>query len=362
MGCGPTRREITLVEPDAAVDAPVTEGPKISQVLIDERFDDGAGGTVVLQRSVFGEPLDPGDDGEVTGAVLRDNRVVIEIDQPLRASRFWVMRCNRGSPSFDPIPDDATVDDITRCTAPGLEECTAFCADKSGILTYDDGSPVISMIMYDDGNGDPDDVEFGVRITCEGANILINGSGATLGLDRPDGLLEVQPPFAVSVPYLRSSSMCELSFHDEVVGFDDKRVCAPPGGDLSSPCSAPGEPIRFQTGPMAVIGSDPDDGEVDVRLKNLSAPMDDKTLVVHFNVPVSQGAGIAFSLTENGAPKTIAVRSINRDNRAVLIDVPGGLTADADYTLSFGELLTDKFGGRFPGPASISFTAAAAPL
>jgi hypothetical protein len=360
VGCG-AEREITLVEPDAGVDAPVTDGPKISQVLIDERFDDGAGGTIVLQRSVFGEPLDPGDDGEVTGAVVRDNRVIIELDQPLRASRFWVIFCNRGSPNFDPIPDDATVDDIARCTPPDLGECTAFCADKSGIVTFDDGSPQISMIKYAGENEGPDDVEFGVRITCEGVNVPISGSGTTLGLDRPDGLLEVQPPFAVSVPYLRTSSMCAVSFHDEVVGFDDKRVCAPPGGDVSSPCSAPGVPIRFQTGPMIMTASDPADGEVDVGLKNLSAPMDDKTLLVQFNLPVAETAGAAFALTENGAPRAIEVRSIARSIGFVEIDVPGGLAADASYTLSFGEPMTDKFGGPFPGSASINFTAAAAP-
>lgn len=323
------------------------DGPMIRQVLLNERVPDGSGGFEVRRQSAFGSPtVDPGDDGQVSQAVVEGNTVVVVLDRPLLASRFWEIRCEGVPRRFERIPDDATADDLARCTPPDLDECTAFC-EGSGVELAD-GQPVLNMVEYGVNRR-------GVQIACDEVNIPIIGSGATFEPNGPRGLLVVQPPLAITVAALRTSAVCEVTFRDEIVDVDGARVCAPEGGDTSKSCSVPGAPVEFGTEALELVNSDPLDGEAMV--SHTAPGSSAKDLYLDFNVPVASNAATSLSLMENGSPRAIDVMVPN-SGTLLTITVPGGLIANASYVLTVDGTLSDRFGGQFQESATISFTSA----
>jgi hypothetical protein len=85
-------------------------------------------------------------------------------------------------------------------------------------------------------------------------------------------------------------------------------------------------------------------------------------IILQFNAAVDQATTIAITLRDDTAGADVGglVPTVSEDDPTIVtVQVPGGYTADSDYTLTVGSSLTDEFGGALPAAEIITFSTAA---
>ena len=152
---------------------------------------------------------------------------------------------------------------------------------------------------------------------------------------------------------LPSGTTCTIKFAEQVVDIDGNQVCAPPLGDVTSPCT-PGDTSLITWG-VDVLQVD----------KGVSAPIDGATnvsrtadIVQQFNAELKASTLVAVTLKKGNMNITIAPVVAGANRNQILLT---GLALDANsvYTLTIPTTVTDILGGAVKAPIVITFTTGA---
>jgi hypothetical protein len=343
----------------------------VQQVFVQEKVSSGTAVREKFQLA-FGDhpeiPLpdeDPvnGDDREVNNAVARGTaRLRVVFDEILKGNALEEIACADGS--FSVVPDGADPDDIKDCSGPDLSGCIAVCIGASGpvgILDENEDGAADDVRMRDYGGG-----ELAVSIMCGDQMMPLdpeasyyNPSGNQLlpAVDFPQNINGLGPALVlVPLDGMKTGSSCTLTFRDEVKDKDGENVCAPQDGDIDAGCDG-GDTSRiaFTVEPLALFGSAPEDGEVDVPLTDFG--IEDANILLQFIAAIDPATLDAITLVDMMGDPVPFTAAVSADDAAIVtLTVTGGYMPETMYTLTIGTGLTDKYGGPLPAEITISFT------
>lgn len=361
--------------PESNTDLNPDGPPMVRQVLLTERVQIDGTDRIVEGALAFGTHADlyfEDDDGEVVSAIsLGSQEIRVVLDELIRGNTLEELACADGS--FSRIPNGTTPDDISDCSGPAdsLLNCTKVClaADGSpiGILDADEDGAVDDMRMID-YNDDPNIVELGVSLECDGEAVPLDPdfsfwspsgnqtfpSNNLLGFRGLGPAIVLKPMPASGI---RTSASCGLSFRSEVVDYKDNQICAPDGGDINQDCT-PGDTVKisFGTEPLKLGISSPADGAVDVR------PKAKEFMVLGFTANVDPATLGAISLTADGTDVPISPTVSENDSTSVTIELEPGFEDDTAYVMTIAIGLTDALGGAIGQEETVSWTTGSAPI
>lgn len=365
----------------------VTEGPPmIRQVRLTELYTDATGATN-LERKVFAfgthPDATPDDEHPVTSAKPLDNKLRIIMDQLLRGNSLEEIAC-RGQVDEDTwghVPDNATPDDIARCSVQKdvlPTSCPAsnpnsvcICSRPMGCIVGTDNIPMDMPVgvLDDNQDGSADKNQFiagSVAIKCGALNVPINLAEPTGSFWEPSGDQQVPArggfdvlgPAVVLVPTgaLPTGAVCGLVFDPSVVDKKGLGVCAPPNGDINMGCS-PGDTSQFkftvEVLTLSVQGIS--DGQLGVSTTDGIIVSGNTTLLgttftaASMNVTLTAGAvNVPLSITPlSPMPPNTGFR---------LAPTTPPLAANTMYTLTLTTGIHDTFGQGMPQNEVIHFT------
>lgn len=335
--------------------------PMVRQVFMSERVPNGNGGFSNRVQLAFGDHPDidrDTDDRQVTQAIAANNDIRIVFDELLVGNNIEEIGCADGT--FSRVPPDADPDDIDKCSPPNLQDCTAVCQGPPvvGIIDEDEDGASDTRRMIDYGTN-----ELAAQIVCDGVNIPMDPvqsfyqpSGNQQITAGPLGINSLGPAIVlVPTAGIRTGSNCLVQFRPEVTDKDGEQVCAPPNGDITQNCTAPGVDVAFGTEALQLVDSDPRDAQANVTVTDSGSA--NKSLFVQFNAQIDPASMTAFTLTEDGTDITGNVTvMVPQGGTLLTLEVAGGLAADADYVLTVDTNLADLYGGALPQTTTVSFT------
>ena len=382
-----------------------TGPPMIRQVFVTEKVttttDTGGTVTRTLPQIAFGTHADfPEDDGKVENALASDNQKIrIVIDELLVGNHLEELACNSVPAScerlseeessaipecdgYSRVPVGATPDDIRNCSGP--VETQTNCEGKFAVCIGPEGERLGILDANEDGASDNlRMIEGVVKLRCAGVDIPLDQEQSFWN---PSGNQQVPAqqgvngigPAIIIVPEigLRTGAECQFELSPNVVDKDGNRVCAPPLGDVTQNCVGDGDisNVTFNVEGLRVTGSDPRDGDGNVRL-TMSNASPDALLLVQFNAGVELDSFISnFQLIQSPGeagggevmiPATKFDQSLE-DRTIIRITIDGGYEPETEYEISIagGESgVVDVFGGFLADNKTIRFTTrAAAPM
>ncbi len=352
--------------------------PKIEQVRLVEA---GTSGTSEPARRVFafgGHPkASAGDAHPVTRARAGGNTLRIVMDEPLRGDAFQEIACRAvvDDDIFARVPRGATPDDVARCAVAATQlaaRCPAsnprsvcLCLRDSGCRSSDDthvtsrGAPVGVLDSNADGAADVTRfIASAVAIRCDGIAVPIDPDrsqwipSGNQQLTNERGFEDLGPAVVVVPGALPAGSTCSVAFAPDVVDASGNQVCAPPGGDITAPCT-PGDTsaVQFSVEPLGFTASVTDPGQP------RGTPI---AIVASAPIEVTTLAGI--TVTE--APATSYTRfalSLGPDGTelGVLWTAADGLAANTRYTITIPTTVTDRYQRGAASAFEVSFTTGA---
>lgn len=341
----------------------------VRQVLITEKVI--VDGTTRIEEGqlAFGTHsasfFDDDDGAVVTAIALGAQEIRIVLDELVRGNKLEEMACADGT--FSRIPDGTTPDDVARCAGPvdSILSCTEVCIGADGkpvgILDADEDGAADDMRMID-YNADPDIVELGISVVCDGQAIPLDPefsfwtpsgnqtfpSNNTLGF-RGLGPAIVAKPLAASG--LRTGSNCSIAFRPEVIDYDGNPICAPTNGLISEDCSGGDTTkISFGTEPLALTNSVPADASVGVGLDGAFF------ILLSFNANVDASTVSAISMTAGAAPVTINPIVQEEDATSIVIMLDDPFEPATDYTMTVSTDLKDLLGGTLAENAVVTWS------
>jgi Bacterial Ig-like domain len=337
----------------------------------------------------------------LNGALVNQMRVII--DELLVGNHLEEIAC-RGAVDGDAlarVPVGATPEDIARCAAPTdvlPKTCPAsnplsvcICRNASGCLVdgttlVEMGKPVGVADLDKDGAADARQMIAGsVNLKCgPGGNInvpldLINSYWNPSGdQNRPAlGGFDALGPAIVISPSgpLPTNVECQLAFADGTMAFPDaqnpgsplpaitdkqnEKLCTPPGGDIASPCTTPGDltQFKFKVEPIAVVQL-PFENNATGIARNIGMPAGIDFL---YNVPLAVASLSTITVTPAlpvGA--TITLTGMGNNARTIHISGPAGTTlaSSTTYTITIGTGVTDTYNQPVTTPVALTFTTA----
>ncbi len=363
-------------EKDSSTDLHPEGPPMVQQVFVQEKVTSGTAVREKFQLA-FGDhpeiPLpdeDPvnGDDRVVNNAVARGTaKLRVIFDEILEGNSLEELKCADGT--FSPVPRGATPDDIKDCSGPDLTKCVAVCIGASGpvgVLDENEDGAADDLRMRDYAgctptNGIP--CELAVSVMCgdqmmplDREQSYYNPSGNQLlpAVDFPQNINGLGPALVlVPLDGMKTGAACTLTFREDVRDKDGEHVCAPEGGDIDAGCN-PGDTSRisFTVEPLALYGSAPEDGDIDVELSGA-----DDLILLQFIAAIDPDTLDAITLVDDMGDPVPFTLAVSPDDAAIVnITVTGGYAPTTEYTLTIGTGLTDKYGGPLPEAITITFT------
>jgi hypothetical protein len=360
--------------------------PMVRQVFMQERITDAGGVSRVTQAIAFGDhpDFDDADDREVVnGTVDGNQRIRVVVDELLVGNYLEQIQCRDNS--YQSVPIGATPDHIAACAQANdvlPETCVgpyAVCLDPVtgepiGVMDVEDADSEQDGAADDTRFMDLDPSQLGVKtpveIICtptaggDPINVPLNLANTFW---QPSGNQQVPAaggfsavgPAVILAPLagMPTSSSCTVEFHESVVDKEGEQVCAPEGGDIERPCPGEGDTgfIEWTNEPLLLVGTNPPDGAQNVPLTAFGETF--ARILVQFNTTIEEQIQTgAFTLLENGTPRTDIMPM--RDTMAfnVNIIVPGGYVAGASYELQISTMVTDQFGVGLPESETASVT------
>jgi hypothetical protein len=167
--------------------------------------------------------------------------------------------------------------------------------------------------------------------------------------------LELLGPAIILTPLkgLPTGSTCTIVFSDSVVDKEGNLVCAPPLGEVTSPCT-PGDTSLISWGvdvlQIDIGASAPNDGAVNVGRTT--------AIVEQFNAELKASTLVGVTLKKGATNVTIAPVVAGANRNQILIMNPA-LDANSVYTLTIPTTVTDILGGAVKAPIVITFTTGA---
>jgi hypothetical protein len=343
----------------AFIDGSVGSPALIRQVLATERVVDQGAMRVLEGQLAYGQhsaQFFADDDGLVENAInVGAQEIRVIFSQPLRANRLEEIACADGT--FSRLPDDTTSAEIADCIgSPNqLVNCTKACLSPGtgspvGVLDLDaNGVPDdFRMIDY---NLDPDVVELGASVLCDGVPVPLDpdfsfwssAGSQQFPSDPTVGFRGLGPVLVLKPEYLsgmRSGASCRIELREEVVDNNGQMPCAPDSGVPADGC-VPGDTsaIVFNTEPLMAMASAPRDGETDVALSASAF------IVLQFNANLDPSA-MGIQLSAGANPVAIAPQVNQDDATIVIIELAQDFLPSTTYTLTIGSGLKDILGGE----------------
>lgn len=339
----------------------------------------------------------------LNGALVNQIRVIV--DELLVGNNIEEIAC-RGPVDNDAlarVPIGATPEDIARCSQPDdvlPATCPAsnprsvcICENPNGCIVGTNiiaaGMPVGIQDLDRDGAADDSQMIAGsVNLRCGAAGAinvpldLVNSYWYPSGdQNRPAiGGFEALGPAIVIVPAgpLPTNVECQLAFADGSAAFPDtqdgsplpaivdkenKKLCAPPGGDVAQPCTEGDvSAFKFKVEPIALVQAPFEDNAMMVN-RTIGLP-GGQPIDFLFNVPLSQASLSTITVTPAlpaGATITAISPSATGFKVTVRISGPTGtaLQANTMYTITIGTGVTDTFNQPFPQTYVLRFTTGA---
>jgi len=354
--------------------------PMILQVLLDEKYGDGAVERPPRRVFAFGAHAlaAPEEVHPVEAAVAVGNELRIVVDELLVGNNLEELAC-RGPVDDDPgesarfgrVPSGAEPDDVARCavaddalasSCPGTDRrSVCICRRAAGCLRggvlVPEGAPV--GVRDDDLDGAADAARMvpgAVGIQCGSATGSITvPANLAISYWYPSGSQQPPPltgldglgPAIVLAPgaALPTGLRCGLAFAPDVVDKQGEPVCAPLDGELAAGC-APGDvsAFAFRVEPLAIRPASFTDGATGVSRSNTTAfsataPIDAATL-----------GGIQI------APAPPAPPSIGTQLLAITLAWATPLAPLTEYTVTFPATIRDTYGQPLPAARSYRFT------
>jgi hypothetical protein len=394
----------------------------LRQVRLNHRVTDANGNSQTRRVFAFGShelaSVDENKSGEVTAALVVNNTFRLIFDELLVGNNLEEVACRAPvrtsardplvQEAFSRVPIGATPDDVARCavaddalpTSCGGPTAMCLCEipDAEGACTSLTGVPIafgapvgIADINQDGGADDTRFIDGAINWNCVGDNGAIEvpvnldntywqpsgdqNKPAMGGFDAlgpaivlaGGGIDSTGRDHGMTLP---TNATCSLQFAPTVVDKTGIQVCAPPDGDINQDCD-PGDmtnfsfnteildwfPITFLNGATGV----PRNGPIIVAT---SAPLLDST-VIKANITITQDTGggpqpfLTFEPALNMSKTTVLLNlDINGNGTANEVGVDQ-LAANATYTITLSQSITDSYDQPHPSVRMFSFTTGA---
>jgi hypothetical protein len=360
--------------------------PMIRQVRMKEMYMDASGNLTERLTPVFAfgtHPKVASDDEAhpVTSAKAVNNKLRIIMDELLVGNYLEEIAC-RGTideDAYDFVPVGTTPDDIARCAVArdvlpqscpkGFSKGVCMCKLEAGCGNAGEiklGEPVGVLDVNQDGAADDTRFQRGaVGMQCSGIDVPIdinasywNPSGdqnvpAMGGFDAlgPAIVLvaDLPPNAPMGMPaFLPTNTTCKLVFADSVVDKQGERVCAPPDGDITKPCT-PGnvDAFSFKIEPLTATNTTFSNDDTGVSRTD--------PVTLKFSAPLDPAAINDITVTQGGTPYTQFTLSMPFTD-TVRITWTGGLAATTQYTINIPTSVKDFYAQPLPMPSSYTFT------
>ncbi|HEU0034939.1 MAG TPA: Ig-like domain-containing protein [Kofleriaceae bacterium] len=356
----------------------------IEQVRLKNRVFDINDPTASTTSTVFAfgthELALPQDiEPEVKNAVALNNGLRIIVDELLVGNDLEEIQCRNqvDDDAFARVPLGANPDDIARCSAADdvlPSSCTGptavcLCQNPNGCLRGTTmigmGEPVGVQDINQDGATDGRQFVAGsVGIQCGAISVPIdlvnsywNPSGdqnkpAMGGFDALGPAIVLIPNGTVGDHALPTNIDCELTFNAEIVDKQGISVCAPPGGDVSLPCT-PGDvsAFKFKTEALSVAPAS---------WENMATGVSptDTTAVFSLNSTIDP-TRLAQVTVKEGTTNFTNFTITNPMPTLIQITWGATLKSNTTYEITFPTGITDKYGQPLPAPAVFTFTTGA---
>lgn len=359
--------------------------PMLRQVRLNHRVFDATNPAVSFPRRIFAfgtHELAAAEEvkADVNTAIVLNNEIRLIVDELLVGNNLEEIACrgNVDDDNFARVPLGSNPDDISRCAvaddALGVScgGATAVCMCQNELGCTRDSGVMVALgepVGVRDANQDGavDDMQFiagAVRILCGAAGseidvpISLNGdltgsywnpSGdqnrpAQGGFDAlgPAIVLKTQGPMPTNLP-------CQLSAAEAIVDKENRRLCAPPNGDVAQPCTEGDmSAFQFRTEALSFTPASWTNGETGVSRTN------DATFAA--NAPLNTPAGGSVTVKEGAANFTNFTFALDATKLLVNLTWTATLAAQTTYEVTFTPTIVDTFAQGLPAPQSFTFT------